>query len=110
MIRAGRATWPRIFTIEYTTSLPSVPLASRTWTAVTGLTNGLQGAELLNATAVNSNGSVTADNHNSAVSGFASLTFNAVNVTGIRIGFSVNTAIPQNHYRVYEFEAYGSGN
>src|SRR5207245_489288 len=87
-------------TIEYTTSDPSIPLASRTWTLVSGLTNGFNVTELLTATAVSSNGTVTADNHNSLASGFASLTFNAVNATGIRIGFSNSTPIAVNHYRV----------
>ncbi len=92
--------------IEYTTSPPSTPLASRTWQPVSGLTNGFSGSEMLTATTVNSNGTVAADNHNSLVSGFASLTFNAVNATGIRIGFSNVTTLSQNHYRVYEIEAY----
>ena len=95
-------------TIEYTTSDPSVPLASRTWTPVSGLSNGFNGTELLTATAVNANGTVTADNHVSQTSGFASLTFTPVNATGIRIGFSNATPIAVNHYRVYEFEIYGS--
>jgi hypothetical protein len=96
-------------TIEYTTSDPSVPLASRVWQTVSGLANGYQGAELLTATAVNANGTVTADNHNSLVSGWASLTFTPVNATGIRIGFSNVTPLCCNHYRVYEFQLYGPG-
>lgn len=93
--------------IEYTTSPTTTPLSQRTWTPVTGLINGFQGAELLQAAAVNSNGTVSADNHNSTTNGWASLTFNAVNATGIRIGFSNVTTLQQNHYRVYEIEAYG---
>ncbi len=73
------------------------------------MTNGFQGSELLVATSVNSNGTVSADNHDSIKSGWASLSFTAVNATGIRIGFSNVTTLAQNHYRVYEFEAYGGG-
>lgn len=96
-------------TIEYTTSAASVPLSSRVWTPVSGLVNSFSGIEPLTAAAVNANGTVSADNHNSLVSGFASLTFNAVEATGVRIGFSNVSAICCNHYRVYEFEAYGGG-
>jgi len=95
--------------IEYTTSPTSTPLSSRVWTPVTGLSNGFQGAELLTATSVNANGTVAADFHNSLASGWASLTFNPVSATGIRIGFSNATPIPYNHYRVYEFEVYSGG-
>jgi len=94
--------------VEYTTSPVTVPLALRTWTPVTGLANGFGGAELLTATSVNANGTVVADLHNSLASGWASLTFNAVNATGIRIGFSNAATLQQNHYRVYEFEAYSN--
>ncbi|MBK5291322.1 MAG: choice-of-anchor D domain-containing protein [Acidobacteriia bacterium] len=95
--------------IEYTTTPTSTPLSARVWTPVTGLSNGFQGAELLTATSVNANGTVAADSHNSLASGWASLTFNAVSATGIRIGFSNATPIPYNHYRVYEFEVYSGG-
>jgi hypothetical protein len=56
---------------------------------------------------VNANGTVTADNHNSLLNGWASLTFNPVNATAIRIGFSNAAPINFNHYRVYELEVYG---
>ena len=65
----------------------------------------------MTVTSINSsNGTVTGDNHNSAVSGWASLGFTAVNATGIRIGFSnpPGSAYPNVHYRVYEFELFGS--
>ena len=104
----GRHNFFKNLTIEYTTTSASTPLASRNWTRVTGLTNGFQGTELLNAVAVNADGSVTRDAHNSAVSGWASLSFNAVGATGVRIGFSnVTNQTFFNHYKVYEFEAYG---
>jgi uncharacterized protein (TIGR03437 family) len=94
-------------TIEYTTSDPSVPLSSRVWIPVSGLVNGFQAAEYLTAASVNTNGTVTGDLHNSVVQSWASLTFNRVNATGLRIGFSnpAGTSIP-NHYRVYELQAY----
>ena len=44
-------------TIEYTTTGATTPLSQRTWTRVTGLTNGYQGTELSMATAVNRDGS-----------------------------------------------------
>ena len=95
--------------IEYTASPVSTPLSQRVWTPVTGLANGFQGTELWQASAVNANGTVNADNHDSARNGWASLTFTAVSATGIRIGFSNVTTLAQNHYRVYEYEAYGGG-
>ena len=92
--------------IEYTTDAPSTPLASRTWRRVTGLVNGFQGSELMFAAGVASNGTVAADNHIGAANGWASLTFDAVSATGVRVGFSNTTTLGQNHYRVYEFEVY----
>lgn len=95
-------------TIQYTADT-AVPLSSRTWVTVTGLTNGFLGTELLNATAVNSNGTVTGDVHNSAAGdGWAALTFDTVDATGLRISFSVPGGSGVNHYRVGEFEAHFS--
>ena len=100
--------YPKNLTIEYTTSDPSIPLSSRVWTAVTGLANGYNGSELMTATAVNSNGTVAGDSHNSLANGWASLTFNRVNATGLRVGFSNRPGDPVtvNHYRVYEVQVY----
>jgi hypothetical protein len=93
--------------IQYTTD-PNGALSARTWVNVSGLSSGYQGTELLSASSVNSNGSVTGDSHNSFINGWASLSFNPVGATGIRVFFSKTTG--QNytyiHYRVYEFEAY----
>jgi len=106
-------------TIQYTTD--SGPLPGRTWTTVTNLTNGYMGTELLHATSVNSNGTVTEDVHESAAGdGWASLTFDTVTATGIRISFSNPNPLFSfcngltanqtcNHYRVGEFEAYFDG-
>ena len=95
--------------IEYTATPASVPLAQRVWTRVGNLRNGYQGGELLNAVAVNLDGTVTRDGHESPVSGWASLTFDAVNATGIRVGFSnVTNPLFYNHYKVFEFEAWGA--
>lgn len=93
--------------IQYTTD-PTGALSSRTWVNVSGLSNGYHGSELLSASSVNSNGSVTGDSHDSFVNGWASLSFNPVSATGIRVFFSKTTG--QNytfmHYRVYELEVY----
>ena len=100
-------------TIQYTTG--TGPLALRTWANVGGLTNGVGGAELLRATAVNADGTVTGDVHNSTTGdGYASLTFTPVRATGLRIAFAnpnPNTTCSNvpgtcNHYRVGELEAY----
>jgi hypothetical protein len=106
-------------TIQYTTDDPSVPLSSRSWINVTGLTNGFNGTELMVATAVNSNGTVTGDIHDSPTGdGWASLSFNLVTATGLRISFlNPNPSVPYcdgsfgdqacTHYHVGEFEAHG---
>ena len=62
----------------------------------------------MTATSVDSNGTVTADRHISATSGWASLAFSRVNITGIRIAFQnvPDSGVTINHYRVYEFQVY----
>lgn len=96
--------------IQYTTD-NNANLSDRNWTNVSGLVNGFQGTENLVATSVNSNGTVIGDFHDSpGGDGWASLTFNPVQATGIRIFFSktageINTFM---HYRVYEFQVYSS--
>ncbi len=107
-------------TIQYSTG--GGPLESRTWTTVSNLTNGFLGAEFLHATTVNSNGTVTGDVHESDGApgdGWASLTFDSVTATGLRISFSNPGTLyggyycdgllaneDCNHYRVGEFEAH----
>ena len=100
-------------TIQYTTG--TGPLSSRTWANVSGLANGVGGAEPLKATAVSPAGTVTGDVHDSpAGDGYASLTFTPVRATGLRIAFAnpnPNTTCSAvsgtcNHYRVGELEAY----
>jgi hypothetical protein len=94
--------------IEYTTTDAATALAARTWTRVTGLVNGYQGTEMLRAAAVNSNGTVERDEHAPA-DGWASLSFDSVNATGIRISFRNPTSSQFfNHYKVHEFEAYAA--
>jgi hypothetical protein len=94
---------PHDLTIQYTTGTGA--LDARSWTTVSGLANGFEAAELLDATAVNSNGTVTGDVHDSpAGDGWASLTFDTVTATGVRIAFT--TLAANNHYRVFEFQAY----
>ena len=71
------------------------------------MVNGFQGSELMTAARVNPNGMVSGDYHNSSERGWASLTFDAVSATGLRVGFSNATPLRYNHYRVYEMEIYG---
>ncbi len=93
--------------IEYTTSPTTTALSARTWVRVTGLRNGFNGTELLTADSVSAAGTVTNDRHNSLTAGWASLSFDRVTATGIRIGFSNRPGpIAVNHYRVYEVQVY----
>ena len=96
---------PPDLVIQYTTG--AGPLSGRTWTTVTTLQTGYQG-ETLQAAAVNLNGTVSADGHDSVNEGhgWASLTFDVVQATGVRISFSGTAACSFNHYKVHEFEAY----
>jgi hypothetical protein len=91
--------------IEYTNSSVGLGLSSRSWTAVADMVNGHNGVELLSATSVNSDGSVIGDVHDSNASGWASLSFDPVFATGVRIRFSTQSG-GFNHYRVGEFEAF----
>jgi hypothetical protein len=103
--------------IQYTTD--SGPLPLRTWQNVANLTTGYlplvtgdtqlatgYGFETLQATAVNSDGTVTGEVHDSVNSGhgWASLSFHEVEATGVRISFTSSCVF--NHYKVHEFEAY----
>jgi MYXO-CTERM domain-containing protein len=90
--------------IEYTDSSSALALSARIWQAVPNLTNGIYGQELMTATSVNPDGTVIGDVHNSFVSGFASLSFDHVEATGVRVRFDSGGGF--NHYRVHEFEAY----
>lgn len=95
--------------IQFTNSSIGTPLDLRVWQTVNGLVNGYFGTELLNATTVNGNGTVTGDVHNSpGGDGWASLTFNKVHATGMRIAFTVPSGQPINHYRVGEFQVYAA--
>ena len=92
--------------IQYTNDSAATALDLRTWQNVTGLTNGVSGTELFNATSVNANGTVTGDVHDSVGgNGWGSLSFNVVQATGMRIAFS-NPTSGVVHYRVGEFEVY----
>jgi hypothetical protein len=95
--------------IQFTNSSIGTPLDLRVWQTVTGLANGYFATEFLNATSVNANGSVTGDVHNSPTGdGWASLTFDKVHATGMRIAFTVPSGQPINHYRVGEFQVYAA--
>lgn len=94
--------------IQYTVdSMPAI--GSGTWQNVVGLTSGYMGNELIVAASVNSNGTVQGDVHDSVNEGhgWATLGFDRVVATGVRIAFSVpdNSA---NHYKVHEFLAFQS--
>ncbi len=98
-------------TILYTTDNPATSIDLRTFQPVTGLTNGFLGAELMDATTVNSNGTVLGDGHDSVGSGegWASLTFDVIpNATGVAIRFVIPGVdlVNSNHYNVAEFEAH----
>jgi hypothetical protein len=93
--------------IQYTNDSTATALDLRTWQNVSGLTNGYFGTELFNASAVNANGTVTGDVHDSpGGNGWGSLTFNAVLATGMRIAFANPGSGQVVHYRVGEFEVY----
>lgn len=93
--------------IQYTNDNSAIALDSRNWQNVSGLTSGFWGTELYNASAVNANGTVTGDVHNSfGGDGWGSLSFDPVQATGIRIAFSNPAAGNVVHYRVSEFEIY----
>jgi hypothetical protein len=93
--------------IQYTNSNPATPLDLRTWQNVSGLTTGSGGNEPINASSINANGTVTGDVHNSSAGdGWASLRFDVVQATGMRIAFSVPSGSPINHYRVGEFQVH----
>jgi hypothetical protein len=89
--------------IEYTTGT-AADLSARTWTQVSGLRNGFEGQELMRVESVNAYGYVTGDRHDSVNGdGWASLTFDPVQATGLRIGFSSPGLV---HYRVGELQAF----
>jgi len=89
--------------IQYTTDTNSI--YSRTWHNVTNLVNGFLGSELMNADAVNTDGTVTNDRHYSPSQGYASLSFDTVEATGLRITFSHPDNV-YNHYKIFEFAVY----
>ncbi len=96
---------PHNLEILFTNDNTATPLSSRTFQNVSGLVNGFNGTELLVASSVNSNGTVVTDSHDSVNGGhgWASLTFDTVQATGIAVRF---TSSSFNHYKVYEFEAH----
>ena len=91
--------------VQYSTD--SGDLSTRTWNNVTGLNNGWVGDEMLDASAVNADGSIELDRHDSTTDGWASLGFDEVAATAIRISIEETTE-PQvyafNHYKLHEIE------
>ncbi|MCP4633592.1 MAG: T9SS type A sorting domain-containing protein [candidate division Zixibacteria bacterium] len=106
----GHTSMPKDLVIMYTSD--TGPLDERDWTSVSGLVNGYQGTEFLQATEVYSDGSVSEDIHDSIESGhgWASLVFNDVLATGVCIQFNKveGWSYPYIHYKVHEFEVYAS--
>jgi len=94
---------PHDESIQYTTDTGT--LTSRNWANVAGMSNGFDESELLKASAVNSDGTISQDFHNSPTDGWASLSFDPITATGIRIKFSGSEPCC-NHFREYEFEAH----
>lgn len=94
-------------------STDSGPLESRTYQAVSNLTNGFQGTELINAGTVNSvNGTVDNDHHDfTADGGFYSLTFDPVSATAVAIRFTRDAGDTAGftHYSAFEIEVYDAG-
>ncbi len=92
--------------IQFTTD-QGLPLQSRRWQNVSGLTSGYMGREYLHATSVDPQGYVSGDVHSSAEDGWGSLVFSPVYATGLRICFSLPPEIlgQVQHYRVAEIEA-----
>lgn len=95
--------------ILYTTD--SGPLDTRSYQPVTGLVSGSQGAELINAEAVNAEGSVEKDHHDFGTDGWYSLSFDAVAATGLAVRFARSAGDPNTatHYPTFEFEIYAAG-
>ena len=92
---------PHDLVIQYTTDTGD--LSGRTWSNVSGLDNGFKGTEAMSINSINpATASITNDHHDSAASGYASLIFDTVTATGLRIAFSGYQE--NNHYRVHEFE------
>lgn len=105
---SGRTSLPKNLVVRYTTD--SGPMSMRGWTHVTGLVNGFNGQEMMVADSVLSEGIVWGDFHDSVDNGdgWASLTFDPVEATGMAIEFSKTEGTTYSfvHYKVHEFLAY----
>jgi hypothetical protein len=103
-----RTPIPKNLTILYTTDTGA--MESRVWSAVEGLRNGLHDSELLRAGAVNLDGTVDGDVHDSVngTDGWASLVFFPVEATGVAIRFAnpPDSTYQYVHYKVHELEAH----
>ncbi len=88
------------------TSETALPLSQRNWRDVKGLTSGFNGTELIRAKFVGG-AAVFDDTHNSpAGDGWASLTFDAEDATGLRVVFAESNSGNVNLYKVHEIEVY----
>lgn len=91
-------------TIQYTTDETPV-IDSGTWMPVPNLRSGTpEGLEMLDAESVHTDGTVVGDVHDSRTLGFATLRFDRVEATGVRVVFASDGLV---HYRVYEFQTVG---
>lgn len=103
---------PRTLQIYYTVDTGA--LSSRGWSLVTGLTNGFLGTETMknssgDAVANSATATITGDYHYSPTQGWASLSFDTVNATGIRIAVSKD-GLSYNHYHLNELEVMSDDN
>ena len=83
------------------------PLESRTYQPVSGLTNGYNGTQLINADDVDAEtGRVDNDHHDSFVDGIYSLTFDTVQATALGLSFARDAAdgAPWTHYFAWELD------
>jgi hypothetical protein len=86
------------------------PLNTRNYFAVSGMMNGFQGTELINASSVASDGSIAGDVHDPLDGTFWSVTFDALPVTAVAMRFNKVSGPggPYVHYPVGEFQVFSS--
>jgi hypothetical protein len=101
----GETVDPANLTVLYTTDTGA--LKDRRWYPVKNLGNGMHGSERMRATAVNRDGTIEGDVHDFAAHGFASLTFDALNATGLGLAVARPAGSrPYTHYPLFTFEAH----
>jgi len=95
--------------LQILVTIDSGPLSTRNFVPVSGMVNGYQGAELINASSVVSNGSIIGDVHDPVNGTFWSVTFDALPVTAVAMRFNKVSGPggPFVHYPVGEFQIFG---